>query len=94
MKAWQLIEDESRWTTGVVARDQGNAPVCSLSPEAVRWCAMGAIARCYVHPREEMEVSMAARHLCQARHGTLSISRVNDGLGHAAILAILKELDV
>lgn len=47
MKVWQLLSDESKWTKGFAARSVYGAPIDPRSNEAVCWCLVGAIARCY-----------------------------------------------
>ena len=44
--ATSLIHDEENWTQGQLARDSDGNEVDPKSPEAVQWCAMGAIHAC------------------------------------------------
>jgi len=38
-----LLDNESRWTSGAWARDAQGVRCDPLAPEAVRWCAVGAL---------------------------------------------------
>jgi hypothetical protein len=41
-----LLSDRRRWTTGSLARAWGGQDVQPTGPEAVKWCAVGAIQKC------------------------------------------------
>ncbi len=43
--ARSLIEDQEHWTSGCQAQDHRGVAVPPTSPEAVAWCAVGAIIR-------------------------------------------------
>lgn len=43
--AADLIEPPGRWTRGTLARDEHGLPVAAESPDAVCWCALGAVQR-------------------------------------------------
>lgn len=47
MKAWELLSDASKWTQGEPARDIHGRPVDADDSEAVCWCLMGALNKCY-----------------------------------------------
>jgi len=104
MKAWQVIESPTHWTTDVNARDDNNRAVCPNDPTACKWCGYGALEKVYYgvdgspEEREEhskifLEVHQKVTDLCVSRH-KMHLSQVNDKLGHAAILGMFKELDV
>lgn len=93
MKAWQLISDRGFWTTGTRARDAGGSAVAPNSPEAVCWCANGAIDACYRHPADRRYMLRLARETAVARHN-VPLSRVNDRMGHEYALSILRDLDI
>lgn len=42
------IADPKNWTKGYYARDAGGNPIGEDSPEAVCWCAAGALQSCLV----------------------------------------------
>jgi len=102
MKAWQVIEDPVHWTTATNARDELNRGVFPNDPTACKWCAYGALEKVYYFGVDDtpetrakvfFDVDQKVTKLCVERH-KMHMSQVNDRLGHAAILAILKELDV
>ncbi len=45
LAARALIANPVTWTTGASARDAGNRPISSMSPDAVCFCAIGAVRR-------------------------------------------------
>lgn len=47
MKIRELLSDESKWTKGFYARNAHGAIRPSKSEEAVSWCILGAIEKCY-----------------------------------------------
>lgn len=49
MKVKELLTDESKWTKGVYARTAEGHRADSSKPEAVVFCLLGAIHRCYSH---------------------------------------------
>jgi len=56
MKVQDLLSTPDRWTQGALARSAGGDPVDPLSEDAVAWCLVGAIMRCYSHSQLEVEV--------------------------------------
>jgi hypothetical protein len=44
-EAHAIVKDPKRWTQGALAEDSDGDLVSALSPEAVRFCALGAIQR-------------------------------------------------
>jgi hypothetical protein len=47
MTVQELLSDESKWTTYTYARNVDGARVNYASPDAVCWCVLGAIRKCY-----------------------------------------------
>lgn len=48
MKAWELLDSPEKWCQNALALDAGGHIVLDCqSPRAVRWCAVGALLRCY-----------------------------------------------
>jgi hypothetical protein len=90
MKAWQLLSDRSKWTKNALARDANGYPTDANSPEAVKWCASGAIHRCYRDARKRTRAIRKAQRLT----GIGSLWSLNDREGYDAVLAILKDCDV
>lgn len=90
------IADEAHFTTGVFARDRSNHPVTYISPDAIRWCAFGAIAREVFEQRGaalDLRIPDTMRRLiCEAgdslypQAGNM-VPNLNDHYGHAAVLA-------
>ncbi len=47
MKAHELLSDETKWTKNAIARNHAGESIDSLNPDAVCYCALGAIERTY-----------------------------------------------
>lgn len=56
MKVADLLTDDSRWTQGENARDDGGFPIAAESEDAICWCLAGAIKRCYGDEDEVLRV--------------------------------------
>lgn len=90
--ARELISDPDRWTTKASARDAEGRHVHACDPDAVSWCALGAIVRS-VGTRDDLHdndyASNAAIRLSNAlTRDDSRVATVNDEQGHAAILAL------
>ena len=90
MKAFELLSDESKWCKQVVARTIGGILCDWNSPEAVRWCAMGAVLKCY-SMTDEMRPTMIK--LWRGLKGE-SIAVWNDASNFQTVHNKLKELDI
>ena len=76
--ALKRISNPERWCARNAARNARNEPVPPHSPEAVRWCAMGALqAESTTHEEYRRAKLM---------FGEESLIRVNDKEGHQAVL--------
>lgn len=57
MKVKELLSDPSKWCKGSYARTiEGERAYSSFSPDAVSWCILGAIDRCYVDRNNWKEI--------------------------------------
>jgi hypothetical protein len=61
MKVKDILSDESRWTQGAAARNKRGELCSVLSPDATRFCILGAMARVYrsKHAMRECERRVA-----------------------------------
>jgi len=50
MTIQELLTDETKWTQSAYARLASGEPCSSVHPEAVCWCLIGAVNRCYGGP--------------------------------------------
>jgi hypothetical protein len=55
MKAKELLDDASKWTQGVLARDSESRGCYPVSPEAMSWCVVGALCRIYEDERKLLD---------------------------------------
>lgn len=87
-KAYELLAKPDSWTQGEYAETDSGRGVEADSPDAVCWCAWGAIIRVY-------GVGWETIGRVEHRVGD-SITAWNDNPDrtHAEVLAVLKELDI
>lgn len=91
MKAWELLQ-QKEFCKGVGARNSDGHSVNPHSENAVAFCAIGAIARCYV---TNVEIDSAIKKL-RNHLGTLWIANWSDEKFREKedVIAVLKELDL
>lgn len=94
LKAWELLSKPEKWTTGDYAKDAHGSYVGTSDPQAVCFCALGAILRCYKDDdTKRREVSnQLGEHLY--KQGFVSIAAWNDEVGYETVHSTLKELDI
>lgn len=89
-EARDLISDRKRWCQGSRAKDTHGRIVEPNSPDAVKWCATGAICKVlnleYIDPRH---IARLHRKALQRMVG--SIETYNDSRSHKQVLAIFDE---
>lgn len=94
VKAHELLADESRFCQRAWALNAKGENVMPDHPDAVRWDASGAIAKCYGWSTPGQKTAWKiANGLARARYSK-SLSQVCDHLGHKAALAILKDANL
>ena len=94
MKAWQLLSSKKKWTKGVMAAGPRGGKREIKDPEAICWCAAGAIFKCYEHPDINRVLIKLEREL--KIYGHLSITIWNDAPSRkfSEVRALLKKLDI
>lgn len=90
MKMYELLSSPSRWTQDFFARDVEGHAVLPSSPEAVAWCLIGALTKCYPDPEENARISDKMYDLL----GGEGVVRFNDRAKHWQVLAVCKNLDI
>lgn len=85
-KARELIADPDNWTQGEYARDARWRSVNPLHPEAVRWCAWGAM--CRAKNTLAVDYDMGAFGRLAPRGGSIlsALMNFNDNSTHAEVL--------
>jgi hypothetical protein len=84
--ARKLIEDPKHWTQGWFARNAAGEKVPVISPDACKFCAIGALDRV---ERNTPVAFSAHRALCSALESPCDpVSQLNDCEGHVAVLAL------
>jgi hypothetical protein len=90
MKAYQLLDSEDKWTKQVVARNASNNACDPTDEKAIRWCALGAILRCYngtsAYEAENKLYEVITRHQ--------SIGEWNDTNNYETVVETLKEIGI
>lgn len=87
--ARDLIADPANWIQYSRAKDLNGKPVSPISPEAIKFCAYGAVE--HVCGRILTVFNPVISILCKysmATTGHPSIILANDGLDHAGVLQI------
>lgn len=88
--AIRLVEDPERWTPNVLAMDMDWKAVAPEAPEAVRWCAVGALER---HCGVKLPVDTRPEILgWYVGLDITTLQRLNDGPnGHSAALRYMRQ---
>ena len=83
--ARDLITDSNKWTQFAVARNSNNESTTSRNPDAVCWCALGALE--YTHPRDQKSRDLLniMTYLDSFMNGSVSI--YNNNHTHEEVLA-------
>jgi len=87
MKAYELLSDKSRWTTRACARDINGQPLNINNNDAVSWCILGAIGRCYPNQFNTMYKKVVS-------YAGQNLSFINDTKGYEAVIDLLKGANV
>jgi len=91
-EARALISDPDKWTQGTLARNAYGSEVAHYSPDACKWCAVGAISRVAASNNASYETEMSAYSaLVQASRilfDSDAVGEVNDTHTHADVLAL------
>lgn len=100
MKIHELLASPTAWHQGSLAA-KANGQACRVNDrDAVCWCLLGAVGRCYAGVEDGLGYYSVAGRIAHAVFGgsdtSDSISAWNDAPGrtHAEVLALVKELDV
>ena len=93
-RALTLIAVQETWTRGVLARNAQGMPVSPFAPDAVRFCAIGALRNAAFQIMQGNEC--AAMQLARAIEFEVlsmgaSLESVNDGGGREAVAALLRK---
>lgn len=91
--AVELISDPAKWTQNVCARNSFGEPVVETHPDAICWCAAGAIS--YFTKVEKVakwhEKYSNIKEVFKQQHNQ-DIIEVNDTEGREAVIEKLKQL--
>jgi hypothetical protein len=79
MKVKDLLADASKWTRGASARDRSGKQCSIYSPDAVRYCLLGALLAAY--DGEQLAAAVDAVRQAIGDEGQMSIESWNDDHG-------------
>ena len=96
LRALEIVSDESRWTAATLARDQHGRSCPVKAPEAVRFCAVGALARAAFELLGDAANHSLVAHientvLAANDHPRLTLAHINDQQGRQAIIGLFKK---
>jgi hypothetical protein len=92
LKALALIENPEAWTQGASAQDSAGLPVPPESPQACRWCILGAIDKASNYDYNRwLEATRQIRDVLRGKATSISIAAFNDSHTHAEVLALLRK---
>jgi hypothetical protein len=94
--ALELIKDERNWCQGCLARNITGSDVPPQSPDAMRFCAVGALCRVAVgalcrvasHYNDAILLLIKARE--NMRTGFMTLAQFNDRFGHQTVLELYR----
>lgn len=91
--ARKLISTPDKWTRGTYARDDGNAKVDVHSPQAVRFCAVGALRRASFNLHDFGDHSRAKDILTNitVKRAKTGIVGYNDSSSYAEVLSLFDD---
>ena len=95
MKAYELLSDPSKWTTGVLARNSDGKQVAPNSPSACQFCLVGALYHCYT-PEKAMEIWIQLDSEFYNKDNEIGVGDWNDDPSrtHEEVVAFLKSKDL
>lgn len=97
MKIQKLLNTEKRWCRGAEARDIHGTPVSPQSPEAVQWCLLGAINKCYgSYTNDYDKIFDRLRNTIEAPRKIFGVANFNDRASttFADIQKLIEKADV
>jgi hypothetical protein len=93
MKAHELLCDEAKFCRGAMARDTKGLPVSANDKDAVAWCVIGALMKCYV-PLAKFTYFTVLKAVRDKVGPIVNLSLWSDTASFDRIRSVLKELDV
>lgn len=91
MTVLELLSDPKRWTKRVTARDKDGNPTPSGYPDAVCWCLVGAILKCY--PDRIGEIVNKVNQVILSK-GHRNLVNFNDTATHEDVLEVAREANI
>jgi len=98
MKAHELLSDASKWTKGAFAKNKDGIRTNYSSRNAVCWCLLGAMDKCYDKSGWEFQFALfnKLRTVIKTKYNITGVSKFNDAPERTfeEVHNLLKELDI
>lgn len=102
MKVHELLSDETKWTRACGARDATGRQVEPCSSNAVCWCLVGAIEKCFPSAERWRDRRLIMERISNrlsvggapGTHDVLDIMSWNDHATFDQVRDLVKELDI
>ena len=96
LRALEIVSDENKWTAATLARDQHGRSCAFQAPEAVRFCAVGALARAALEllgDRADPLLLARIENTVLVFDGQprLTLAHINDQQGRQAIIDLFQK---
>jgi hypothetical protein len=92
-RARALVADEQHWCRGHLAQDVSGVAVSPTAANAVKRCGLGAVIAAAYELTHDFDAAHDLGHnALRPRYGPATLIHVNDGRGHAAVLALFDEV--
>ena len=86
--ARQLITAPANWTQEAYARGPDGTPYTANDIRAVCWCADAALTKVASTWHDRCLADAALRQSCNDLFGTVNFVKINDEIGHEAVLGM------
>ncbi len=94
-RALELLSDKSKWTSRAVARNAQGHPCASRDPNAVRFCAVGSLARAAYEVTGDWDNhallgEIETTILAASGQAYFSLSLLNDHQGYEVVISMFR----
>lgn len=87
-EARELITPPGSWTQQAYARGEDGTPYNPNDLRAVCWCADAALTKVADTWQAKSDAALALRERCNDLFGTVNFVKINDEIGHEAVLGM------
>lgn len=96
MKAYELLSSKEKWTKKVYATTENGTSCDPRSDEAICFCVLGAIEKCYYVSDSIEDIKIYTDVIAKLKSKVCNIPKWNDAKErtYEEIVEVLKELDI